>query len=52
MLRWFQMLMPKETRFFGLFARHAGLSDQLASVGIFINLRHAVFEVNTWLVTT
>jgi predicted phosphate transport protein (TIGR00153 family) len=23
MLRWFQMLMPKETRFFGLFARHA-----------------------------
>ena len=23
MLRWFQMLMPKEGRFFGLFARHA-----------------------------
>ena len=23
MLRWFQMLMPKEARFFGLFARHA-----------------------------
>ena len=23
MLRWFQMLMPKETRFFGLFGRHA-----------------------------
>jgi predicted phosphate transport protein (TIGR00153 family) len=23
MLRWFQMIMPKEVRFFGLFARHA-----------------------------
>ena len=23
MMRWFQMLMPKEVRFFGLFARHA-----------------------------
>ena len=23
MLRWFQLLMPKEERFFGLFARHA-----------------------------
>ena len=23
MMRWFQMMMPKETRFFGMFARHA-----------------------------